>query len=67
MSDSKESSASTGGWTSTPIAAHASITSSQPTHNHTIDSEKRGVVVGKCLTKASGPNKVIQVLVDIAG
>ena len=55
-----------GGGTPTPPAAQVT-TSSQPTHNHAIDSEKRGVVVGKCLTKASGPNKVIKVLVDIAG
>ena len=39
----------------------------QPTHAHGIDSEVRAVVVGKCLTKATEENQVIDVLVDIAG
>ena len=45
-------------------------TGSAGTHKHPIDSADRAVVVGKCLTStpATNPeNKVIEVLVDIAG
>ncbi len=42
-------------------------TSSQAAHNHGIGSEDRAVVVGKSMTKASGANQIIDVLVDIAG
>ncbi len=66
MSDGTTEGNSNGGGTSTSPASEVT-TSSQPVHNHGIDSESRAVVVGKCLTKASGPNKVIEVLVDIAG
>ena len=66
MSDGTTEGNSNGGGTSTSPAAEVT-TSSQPAHNHTIHSESRAVVVGKSLTKATGANQVIDVLVDIAG
>lgn len=42
-------------------------TENQPAHKHAISEAERAVVVGKCLKPATAPNKVIEVLVDIAG
>ena len=66
MSADSENENGNGGGTPTPPAAEVT-TSNQPTHNHAIHGESRAVVVGKSLTKASGANQVIDILVDIAG
>ncbi len=44
----------------------AGSTGDESSHKHTIDID-RAIVVGKCLTPATGANQVIDILVDIAG
>ena len=45
----------------------AGYTSTESVHKHAVGSEDRAVVVGKCLTRATAANQVIDILVDIAG
>ena len=51
----------------TPSEPEEPGTGIQPVHKHDIKPADRAEVVGKCLKPATGANKVIEVLVDIAG
>ena len=48
-------------------AANPVPTSSEASHEHTISSDDRAAVVGKCLTEATTADEEVEVLVDIAG